>query len=195
MKVAGKSLLEWAFFSARESNLFSQICISTDDIEIANHAKSLGAEIHFMRPASLALDTSLQIDVINHAVDFFYSRGVETSSLTLLQPTSPFRYPKDLINAHSIWDSHEVNSLISVTYIYEDGQLNVAVSDNGRGIDPKEYKSIFLKFYRIGDENTRENKGTGLGLFLVKQILKSHKANIRAEANMPQGTTFYITFK
>lgn len=87
------------------------------------------------------------------------------------------------------------NSLISVTYIYEDGQLNVAVSDNGRGIDPKEYKSIFLKFYRIGDENTRENKGTGLGLFLVKQILKSHKANIRAEANMPQGTTFYITFK
>ena len=115
MKVAGKSLLEWAFFSARESNLFSHICISTDDIEIANHAKSLGAEIHFMRPASLALDTSLQIDVINHAVDFFYSRGVETSSLTLLQPTSPFRYPKDLINAHAIWDSHEVNSLISVT--------------------------------------------------------------------------------
>jgi hypothetical protein len=87
------------------------------------------------------------------------------------------------------------NSLISVTYIYEDGQLNVAVSDNGSGIDTREYKSIFMKFYRVGDENTRENKGTGLGLFLVKQILKSHKANIRAEANTPQGTTFYITFK
>ncbi len=87
------------------------------------------------------------------------------------------------------------NAHISVTYIYEDGQLNVAVSDNGKGIDSKEYKSIFLKFYRVGDENTRENKGTGLGLFLVKQILKSHRANIRAEANAPQGTTFYITFK
>jgi signal transduction histidine kinase len=87
------------------------------------------------------------------------------------------------------------NSLITVSYIYENGQLNVAVSDNGRGIDPKEYKSIFMKFYRVGDENTRENKGTGLGLFLVKQILKSHNANIRAEANIPQGTTFYITFK
>ena len=115
MKVAGKSLLEWAFFSARESNLFSHICISTDDIEIANHAESLGAEIYFIRPASLALDTSLQIDVINHAVDFFYSQGIKSSSLTLLQPTSPFRYPQDLINAHSIWDSHEANSLISVT--------------------------------------------------------------------------------
>ena len=114
MKVAGKSLLEWAFFSARESNLFSHICISTDDIEIANHAKSLGAEIYFMRPASLALDPSLQIDVINHTVDFFYSQGIESSSLTLLQPTSPFRYPQDLIDAHSIWDSHGANSLISV---------------------------------------------------------------------------------
>lgn len=87
------------------------------------------------------------------------------------------------------------NSLIAVSYIYENGQLNVAISDNGQGIDSKEYKSIFMKFYRVGDENTRENKGTGLGLFLVKQILKSHKANIRAEANMPRGTTFYITFK
>ncbi len=87
------------------------------------------------------------------------------------------------------------NSLITVSYSYENGQLNVAISDNGRGIAPKEYKSIFMKFYRVGDENTRENKGTGLGLFLVKQILKSHNANIRAEANIPQGTTFYITFK
>ena len=87
------------------------------------------------------------------------------------------------------------NSMISVSYIYENGQFNVAVSDNGSGIDPKEYKSIFMKFYRVGDENTRENKGTGLGLFLVKQILKSHRAVIRAEANAPRGTTFYITFK
>ena len=123
MKVAGKSLLEWAFFSAKESKIFSHICISTDDTEIANHAKSFGAEIHFMRPASLALDTSLQIDVINHAIGFFSSQGIESSSLTLLQPTSPFRYPLDLIKAHSIWDSHEANALISVT---ESSQHNIS---------------------------------------------------------------------
>ncbi|MCU1418824.1 MAG: two-component sensor histidine kinase, partial [Schumannella sp.] len=56
-------------------------------------------------------------------------------------------------------------------------------------------REIFKKFYRIGDENTRETKGTGLGLFLVRQILASHRADIRAENNKPNGTTFNIIFK
>jgi len=121
MKIAGKSLVEWAFFSAKESSLFSEICISTDDLEIAKHAESFGAEIHFMRPANLALDSSLQIDVINHAAGFFSSQGIEASNLTLLQPTSPFRYPRDLVNAHLIWDNNQANSLIS---ILESSQYN-----------------------------------------------------------------------
>lgn len=84
---------------------------------------------------------------------------------------------------------------ITVKYARVNSQFIITVSDNGNGIDKKEYKSIFKKFYRVGDENTRETKGTGLGLFLVKQILLSHKAQIRAEANKPKGTSFHIIFK
>lgn len=87
------------------------------------------------------------------------------------------------------------NADLSVRYGENDGKFSISVSDNGKGIDPKEYKSIFNKFYRVGDENTRESKGTGLGLFLVRQILKSHNASIKAESNLPHGTTFIITFK
>jgi signal transduction histidine kinase len=87
------------------------------------------------------------------------------------------------------------DSEISVRYVKNDNGFMISVSDNGKGIEEKEYKSIFKKFYRVGDENIRETKGTGLGLFLVKQILKSHKADISAEANKPRGTTFNITFK
>lgn len=86
-------------------------------------------------------------------------------------------------------------SEISVHYQRSDKGFTISVSDDGKGIDEKEYKAIFKKFYRVGDENTRETKGTGLGLFLVKQILKSHKAEISAQANKPSGTTFNITFK
>lgn len=86
-------------------------------------------------------------------------------------------------------------SEITVKYQQSDKGFSILVSDNGKGIDEKEYKAIFKKFYRVGDENTRETKGTGLGLFLVKQILKSHKADITAQANQPRGTTFNITFK
>jgi signal transduction histidine kinase len=84
---------------------------------------------------------------------------------------------------------------IHVKFREEEGKLRVLVSDNGKGIDASEYKSIFNKFYRVGDENTRETKGTGLGLYLVKQILQSHRATIKAEGNEPRGTTFNIYFK
>ncbi len=86
-------------------------------------------------------------------------------------------------------------SEITVTYSQVNGQFVISISDNGKGMNPKEHKTIFKKFYRIGDENTRESKGTGLGLFLVKQILSSHRANITAESNKPNGTTFNIIFK
>jgi two-component system phosphate regulon sensor histidine kinase PhoR len=84
---------------------------------------------------------------------------------------------------------------IKVSYVQGDSHFTICVADNGKGMDPREHREIFKKFYRIGDENTRETKGTGLGLFLVKQILASHKAAIRAESNKPHGTIFQITFK
>ncbi|MEZ4804156.1 MAG: HAMP domain-containing sensor histidine kinase [Bacteroidia bacterium] len=88
-----------------------------------------------------------------------------------------------------------VDSDVTVKYTHTSGQFIITISDTGKGLDQKEYKAIFNKFYRVGDENTRESKGTGLGLFLVKQILKSHHARIEALRNQPQGTTFKITFK
>lgn len=84
---------------------------------------------------------------------------------------------------------------VVVRYADMDGKFTILISDNGNGMDTSEHKSIFNKFYRVGDENTRENKGTGLGLFLVRQILKSHNATIKAESNTPKGTIFNITFK
>jgi signal transduction histidine kinase len=88
-----------------------------------------------------------------------------------------------------------VDSDVTVKYTHTNGQFKITISDTGKGLDQREYKAIFNKFYRVGDENTRESKGTGLGLFLVKQILKSHHARIEALRNNPQGTTFKITFK
>lgn len=84
---------------------------------------------------------------------------------------------------------------IRVSFVRDEKYLQVQVSDNGKGLEASEYKAIFNKFYRVGDEDTRETEGTGLGLFLVKQILKSHRADIKAYRNEPQGTTFNITFK
>lgn len=66
------------------------------------------------------------------------------------------------------------------------------VYDQGQGIPAKEKEKIFDKFYRIGREETRATKGTGLGLFIVKQVLDNHDADIHVKDNKPRGTVFEI---
>lgn len=69
--------------------------------------------------------------------------------------------------------------------------LQVEVLDQGSGIDPAEYDHIFKKFYRVGSEETRTKKGTGLGLFLVKELLMLQGGDIRVSSGPNnRGTSF-----
>ncbi len=69
-----------------------------------------------------------------------------------------------------------------------------SVEDKGMGISEAEKLRIFDKFYRVGSEETRKTKGTGLGLYIVKQVLEKHKAYIKVKNNKPTGTIFEVTF-
>lgn len=71
--------------------------------------------------------------------------------------------------------------------------LTLNVIDLGQGIPNDEKKRILHKFYRIGNEETRETKGTGLGLFIVKQIVDAHKGQLKILDNKPQGSIFSVT--
>ncbi|MBL4706328.1 MAG: HAMP domain-containing histidine kinase [Flavobacteriales bacterium] len=73
-------------------------------------------------------------------------------------------------------------------------KVNVSIADNGPGIPNSEKQKVFEKFYRIGDEMTRETKGTGLGLFLVKELALRNKGQINIQDNDPTGSIFTLTF-
>lgn len=70
--------------------------------------------------------------------------------------------------------------------------LVFSVSDTGIGISEEEKQRIFEKFYRVGSEDTRKTKGTGLGLFIVHEIVKRHNGTIEITDNTPKGTVFTI---
>ncbi len=74
-------------------------------------------------------------------------------------------------------------------------EVILKVKDNGPGISDEEKTKVFDKFYRIGSENVRKTKGTGLGLYLCKKIASDHNANIMVTNNQPQGCIFAVTFK
>ncbi len=72
------------------------------------------------------------------------------------------------------------------------GEVVWSVADNGPGIPDKHKRKVWTKFYRIGNEETRTTKGTGLGLFIVKQLIDRHGGQVEVADNTPTGTVFRI---
>lgn len=85
------------------------------------------------------------------------------------------------------------DSLITVRLNRVDEEWILQVADRGIGIKDEEKRKIFHKFYRVGSEESRNTKGTGLGLYIISQIVDRHKGNIEVRDNEPNGSIFEIT--
>lgn len=73
------------------------------------------------------------------------------------------------------------------------GIASLAVKDRGVGMNRAHLRFIFNRFYRIGSEARRSTTGTGLGLFIVKSVVKAHGGTIRADSDGEGlGTTFIL---
>jgi signal transduction histidine kinase len=85
-------------------------------------------------------------------------------------------------------ESHEIGLRLQ----RKDDQALIQVTDRGVGIDPREQKRIFEKFYRVPMPENERVVGTGLGLTLVSHIVKAHGGNIEVESAPGKGSTFSI---
>jgi signal transduction histidine kinase len=75
----------------------------------------------------------------------------------------------------------------------DDAQILLTVRDYGVGIPADDVDKVFGAFYRVGDEMTRRIKGSGLGLYLVREIVAAHGGQVRAKSEGPgRGTTITI---
>jgi len=106
--------------------------------------------------------------------------ALETAVLNLLD--NAVKYSKDSVQV-------EIEVLRN-----GDGQAHVRVRDHGIGMSRAHIALIFNRFYRIGSEVRRSRPGTGLGLFIVKSVVKAHRGTISAESAGPdRGSTFTLT--
>jgi signal transduction histidine kinase len=74
----------------------------------------------------------------------------------------------------------------------ESSFVTVAVRDHGIGLSRKDQHKVFEKFYRVCRGLVHESRGSGLGLTLVKQIVKAHRGRITVESELGRGSTFRI---
>ena len=84
---------------------------------------------------------------------------------------------------------------IEVSLTREDKTAVLKIRDNGIGISEENKKFIWERFFQVNDSrNKEENKGSGLGLSMVKKIVALHSATIDLESELEQGTCFTIKF-
>jgi pseudaminic acid cytidylyltransferase len=111
----GKPMIAWSIESALESRVFDRIIVSTDDAEIAETAKSCGAEVPFVRPAELSGDYAGTIPVIAHAIERMAQEGMQAENVCCIYATAPFIQSSDIRSALEKLQSTEADYVFTVT--------------------------------------------------------------------------------
>jgi YrbI family 3-deoxy-D-manno-octulosonate 8-phosphate phosphatase len=90
--LAGHPLIAYSIEIAKRSSSVTRVIVTTDDQEIASVAKSLGAEVPFLRPSELAQDDTRDLPVFQHALKWLKeNEGYQPKAVVQLRPTTPIR--------------------------------------------------------------------------------------------------------
>jgi CMP-N,N'-diacetyllegionaminic acid synthase len=113
--LAGHPVMAYTIAAALESDVFSDVIVSTDSEQYAEIARYYGAEVPFMRPPELAGDISADIEWLEYTLKRLQEIGHEYDCFSILRPTSPFRLPETIQRAWQAFLAEEgVDSLRAV---------------------------------------------------------------------------------
>lgn len=82
---------------------------------------------------------------------------------------------------------------VTVSLKYDKKEIEVKIQDTGVGIPKGQQKRVFTKFFRGANVIRMETEGTGLGLFIAKNVIEAHGGKIWFESEEGKGSTFYFT--
>jgi signal transduction histidine kinase len=140
-------------------------------------------------------------DVIKRAVEGFAAQSGNHKFVVNIAEDFP-HVPGDKRQLRSVIDNLISNALkysptggtISITGTYDDNVVEVAISDEGIGLTDYDMQNIFHRFYRSKSADAESVPGTGLGLYLTREIIRAHGGDIWATSpGKNKGTTFIFT--
>ncbi len=131
--------------------------------------------------ASLELTSERKSRLLSHLTDGIIGQVDEKMLKTVIKNL--------IINAFKYSDDE---SMVEILLTDSTTHYQIQVKDQGIGIIDSDKKRVFEKFYRVGEEKTRSQPGSGLGLYLVKQITEMHGGKVSILDNKPQGTIFNL---
>ncbi|MDU0347526.1 acylneuraminate cytidylyltransferase family protein [Actinomyces sp. MRS3W] len=184
-EVGGKPLLVWTIEQALAATRDVRTVVSTEDAEIADVARTAGAEV-IDRPVELAQDTTATEPVILHALDVLAARDYTPEHVMLLQATSPVRRPGTIDRAIAQAEDTGVDSLIGVVpqtpflwWTARDGHGPTADYDVDRRPRRQELTADHMRYRETGSLYVtrpwvyyeRNNRiGGTVGLFIMDEV-------------------------
>ena len=151
----GKPLIAWAIETAKAVERIDNVYVSTDSTEIADIARSFGAEIPSMRPAKLSDDTSAEWLAWQHALTFLRENGDRCPDVMVSMPTTaPLRSVEDINRCIDLFEATKPDAVITVMEAHHnpffnmvkklpDGRVDVCMKSGGEISRRQDVPEIF----------------------------------------------------
>ncbi len=163
-----------------------------EDLLLASRISSPKAPAH-----DVSLATADLVALARRAADDFSG---DAARLNLVLPDAPLYVACDPTRAVQVIGNLLSNALkyspgttqVDVAVTSYDGAARVSVSDRGRGIPADQLERVFDKFHRVEDPLTMTTGGTGLGLYIARQLARAMHGDVVVRSTLGTGSTFVL---
>lgn len=165
--LSGKPLIVWSIDIVEGIPEICDVLVSTDDAAIARVARDAGALVPWMRPAELATDTAPSLGACLHALDWYEDEKGQVEGLLLLQPTSPLRSRKSVLEGIRLFRVNNLRGVIGVSpaeshplwcFQIENSRLRPFVDKGGLHLRSQDLPPAYVingAFYLVAPEGLR----------------------------------------
>jgi signal transduction histidine kinase len=152
--------------------------------------KNFSLHLEFVNISNLTNEILLMIQKSFQLDNKIVAKNIEDKIYSMIDVSALSSILKNLVE--NALKYSPAQSTIEVKLYSKENKMIFEVNDLGIGIAIKEQQKIFERFYRVGNEEVRSHKGTGLGLYICKTLVLLHKGTIAVKPNIPKGSSFVV---
>ena len=199
VKLSLQTMLKHKLEAEKSEKLMANSLVDVDRLETLVENILFAAKIEHDEPGFSNDEINIS-EIINMVVERFAQnkkavRVIDKVDAGVYLNADPIGFTSVITNLVENAIKYSEPSTEVIVGLADDGdKIVLTVSDQGIGIPENERQRVFDKFYRVGNEDTRKTKGTGLGLYIVKRFVEIYKGQISISHNRPAGSIFKLTF-
>ncbi|MEE8131456.1 MAG: HAMP domain-containing sensor histidine kinase, partial [Candidatus Paceibacterota bacterium] len=126
-------------------------------------------------------------------IKLYFQKPTEPSIITSIDPQKLKIVLFNLVDNAIKYNVPSGEIIVGLERVKDQPYIQISVKDSGIGVPPAQINKLFTKFFRAENVVKVDPSGLGLGLYIVRNVVKRHGGGIWAESEINRGTTFYFT--